>query len=233
MVWYGAPPNPRQCVLSLKVVASCSVHPVSERHRLAVQSALVRRWVRPCDAGIGKEWNRGCLHATKSSGISLRCTCLALPATRWLDDPRERAVHRLMGRCCGMYSAVGGAALSAPSSRIRRALVMAWGDTPVMMPHAPWRIRDKNARPEIGFHRNGLSLQSEHLSQWRPVRRWRARAAVDSSGHAPRVLQREGVGERDERRSVQAGVHADLMARTWPVADGAGGGGRRRVAPTE
>jgi hypothetical protein len=29
-----------------------------------------------------KEWNRGCLHQTKSSGISLRCTCLALPATR-------------------------------------------------------------------------------------------------------------------------------------------------------
>jgi hypothetical protein len=44
-----------------------------------------------------KEWNRGCLHQTKSSGISLRCTCLALPATRWLDDPRERAVHRLIG----------------------------------------------------------------------------------------------------------------------------------------
>ena len=99
MVWYGAPPTPRQCVLSLRVVASCSVHPVSERHRQAVQSALVRRWVRPCDAGIGKEWNRGCLHETKSSGISLRCTCLALPATRWLDDPRERAVHRLIGRC--------------------------------------------------------------------------------------------------------------------------------------
>jgi hypothetical protein len=33
-----------------------------------------------------KEWSRGCLHQTKSSGISLRCTCLALPATRWLDD---------------------------------------------------------------------------------------------------------------------------------------------------
>jgi hypothetical protein len=94
MVWYGAPPTPRQCVLSLRVVASCSVHPVSERHRQALQSALVRRWVRPCDAGIGKECNRGgCLHQTKSSGISLRCTCLALPATRWLDDPRERAVH--------------------------------------------------------------------------------------------------------------------------------------------
>jgi hypothetical protein len=30
MVWYGAPPTPRQCVLSLRVVASCSVHPVSE-----------------------------------------------------------------------------------------------------------------------------------------------------------------------------------------------------------
>jgi hypothetical protein len=44
-----------------------------------------------------KEWNRGCLHQTKSSGISLRCTCLALPATRWLDDPRARAVHRLIG----------------------------------------------------------------------------------------------------------------------------------------
>ena len=101
MVWYGngAPPTPRQCVLSLRVVASCSVHPVSERHRQAMQSTLVRRWVRPCDAGIGKGWNRGCLHETKSSGISLRCTCLALPATRWLDDPRERAVHRLIGRC--------------------------------------------------------------------------------------------------------------------------------------
>jgi hypothetical protein len=84
MVWYGAPPTPRQCVLSLRVVASCSVHPVSERHRQAMQSALVRRCVRPCDAGIGKEWNRGCLHETKSSDISLRCTCLALPATRWL-----------------------------------------------------------------------------------------------------------------------------------------------------
>jgi hypothetical protein len=24
-------------------------------------------------------------------------TCLALPATRWLDDPRERAVYRLIG----------------------------------------------------------------------------------------------------------------------------------------
>jgi hypothetical protein len=43
-----------------------------------------------------KEWNRGCLHQTKSSGKSLRCTCLALPAFRWLDDPRERAVHRLI-----------------------------------------------------------------------------------------------------------------------------------------
>jgi hypothetical protein len=50
---------------------------------------------------VEKEWNRGCLHQTKSSGISLRRTCLALPATRWLDDPRERAVHRLIGwkRC--------------------------------------------------------------------------------------------------------------------------------------
>jgi hypothetical protein len=27
MVWYGAPPTPRQCVLSLRVVASCSVDP--------------------------------------------------------------------------------------------------------------------------------------------------------------------------------------------------------------
>jgi hypothetical protein len=43
MVWYGAPPTPRQCVRSLGVVASCSVHPVSERHRQAVQSVLVRR----------------------------------------------------------------------------------------------------------------------------------------------------------------------------------------------
>jgi hypothetical protein len=43
------------------------------------------------------------LHQTKSSsGISLRCTCLALPATSWLDDPRERDVHRLIGwkHCC-------------------------------------------------------------------------------------------------------------------------------------
>jgi hypothetical protein len=40
-VWYGMVPLlPRQCVLSLRVVASCSVHPVSERHRQAVQSAL-------------------------------------------------------------------------------------------------------------------------------------------------------------------------------------------------
>jgi hypothetical protein len=77
------------------VFASCSGHPgtrVSEQHRQAVKSALVRRWVRLCVAGNGKEWNRGCLHQTKSSIISLRCTCLALPATRWLDDPRERAV---------------------------------------------------------------------------------------------------------------------------------------------
>jgi hypothetical protein len=48
-------------------------------------------------ATFREKWNRGCLHQTKSSGISLRCTCLALPATRWLDVPRERAVHRLIG----------------------------------------------------------------------------------------------------------------------------------------
>jgi hypothetical protein len=60
-IWYGAPPNPRQCVLSPRVVASCSVHLVSEQHRQAVQSALVRRWVRPCDAGIGKRMNGSCL----------------------------------------------------------------------------------------------------------------------------------------------------------------------------
>jgi hypothetical protein len=33
---------------------SCSVHLVSERHRHVVQSARVRRWGRPCDAGSGK-----------------------------------------------------------------------------------------------------------------------------------------------------------------------------------
>jgi hypothetical protein len=58
MVWYGAPPTPCQCVLSLRVVASCfldrSVTRVSEQHRQAMQSALVQRWVRPCDAGNGK-----------------------------------------------------------------------------------------------------------------------------------------------------------------------------------
>jgi hypothetical protein len=27
MVWYGGPPTPRQCVLSLRMVASCSVDP--------------------------------------------------------------------------------------------------------------------------------------------------------------------------------------------------------------
>jgi hypothetical protein len=67
MVWYGMvpllPPVSVFC-LSLKLVASCSVHPVSERHRQAVQPALVRIWVRPCDAGIGKEWNRGRLPAS-------------------------------------------------------------------------------------------------------------------------------------------------------------------------
>jgi hypothetical protein len=49
----------------------------------------------PVTLAVEKERNRSCLHQMKSSGISLRCTCLALPATRWLDDPRERAVHRL------------------------------------------------------------------------------------------------------------------------------------------
>jgi hypothetical protein len=52
--WYGAPPTPRHCFLSLRVVASCSVHPVREQHRQAVQSALVHIWVRNCDAGSGK-----------------------------------------------------------------------------------------------------------------------------------------------------------------------------------
>jgi hypothetical protein len=55
MVW--CPSYPRQYDLSLRVVASCSVHPVtrvSKQHRQAMQSALVRRWVRPCDAGNGK-----------------------------------------------------------------------------------------------------------------------------------------------------------------------------------
>jgi hypothetical protein len=98
MVRYGMVPllAPSVCS-SLRAVASCSVHPVSEQHRQAVQSALVRRWVRPCDAGIGKEWNRGCLHETKSSGILLRCTCLALPATRsdrLGEQIGERRVHR-------------------------------------------------------------------------------------------------------------------------------------------
>jgi hypothetical protein len=78
MVWYGAPPTPRQCVLSLRVVASCSLWygmvwygapstprqcvPVTEgggfiefEHlpdarslRQAGQSALVRGWVCLC-----------------------------------------------------------------------------------------------------------------------------------------------------------------------------------------
>jgi hypothetical protein len=69
MVWCPSyPPSVCSVRLSLRVVASCSVHPVSERHRQAVQSALVRRWVRPCDAHAcwhWKEWNRGCLHQTK------------------------------------------------------------------------------------------------------------------------------------------------------------------------
>jgi hypothetical protein len=103
MVWYGSPPTPRQCVLSLRVVASCSVHPVT---RVSVQHSYTDRQCNPRLFGdgfvlvtlaMGKEWNRGCLHQTKSSGISLRCTCLALPATRWLDDARERPVHRLIG----------------------------------------------------------------------------------------------------------------------------------------
>jgi hypothetical protein len=43
MVWYGAPPTPRQCVLSmpLRAMASCSVHPVArvkEQHRQAMRS---------------------------------------------------------------------------------------------------------------------------------------------------------------------------------------------------
>jgi hypothetical protein len=58
MVWYGAPPTSRQCVLPRRVVASCSVHPVSEQHRQAVQSELVRSWVRRCDAGDGKRMER-------------------------------------------------------------------------------------------------------------------------------------------------------------------------------
>jgi hypothetical protein len=86
MVWYGAPPTPRQCVLSLRVVASCSVHPVSERHRQAVQSALVRRWVRPCDAGIGKEWNRCNVIIPYSE--QMRFTCCGARRRSNRTDPR-------------------------------------------------------------------------------------------------------------------------------------------------
>jgi hypothetical protein len=60
----------RRGFAEMMVVASCSVHPVSEQHRQAVQSALVRRcFVGRCIAMI----------------------CLALPAMRWLDDPPLRA----------------------------------------------------------------------------------------------------------------------------------------------
>jgi hypothetical protein len=49
----------------------------------------------PVTLAVKKEQNRGRLHQTKSSYISLRCTCLALPATRWLDNPRSRARRTL------------------------------------------------------------------------------------------------------------------------------------------
>jgi hypothetical protein len=60
MVWHGAPPTPHRAEALLRVVASCSVHLVSERlsERLsdtvttqALQSALVGSTfaVRPCD----------------------------------------------------------------------------------------------------------------------------------------------------------------------------------------
>jgi hypothetical protein len=55
----------------------------------------------PCDAGSasGRRAEQRLSASDEIIGhISLRCTCLALPATRWLDDPRERAVHRLIGR---------------------------------------------------------------------------------------------------------------------------------------
>jgi hypothetical protein len=111
MVWYGAPPYPRRCVLSLslRVVASRSVHQVtrvSEQHRqlrdmqcCQCNPRLFGDGFVPVTLAMKKEWNGGCLHQTQSSGTSLRCNCLALPATRWLDDPRgrERAVHRLIG----------------------------------------------------------------------------------------------------------------------------------------
>jgi hypothetical protein len=99
MVWCPSYP-PSVCSVT-RVVASCSVHPVSERHRQAVQSALVRRWVRPCDAGIGKEWNRGCLHETKSSGISLRCTCLALLYTHTIQAVQPAGVQPLRALALG------------------------------------------------------------------------------------------------------------------------------------
>jgi hypothetical protein len=54
-VWYGM--VPLLPPVSVRVVASCSVHPVtrvSEQHRQACNLSLfVRRWVRHCDAGNG------------------------------------------------------------------------------------------------------------------------------------------------------------------------------------
>jgi hypothetical protein len=53
MVWYGAPSTPVS-VFCHRGWWRHAASIVSEQHREAVQSALVRKWVRPCDAGIGK-----------------------------------------------------------------------------------------------------------------------------------------------------------------------------------
>jgi hypothetical protein len=79
MVW--CPSYPRQCLLSLRVVAACSVHPVSERHRQALQSALVRRWVRPCELPLEK------------NGTEVACIRRSHRAYRF-DAPASRCQQR-------------------------------------------------------------------------------------------------------------------------------------------
>jgi hypothetical protein len=54
----GIVPRPHSAEALLSVVASCSIHPVSEQHSQAVQSTLIclemGSTVRPCGAGSGK-----------------------------------------------------------------------------------------------------------------------------------------------------------------------------------
>jgi hypothetical protein len=84
-----------------------------------------------------KEWYRDCMHQTKSSGIALRCTCLALPATRWPWTTRVSppsapyGVHRLIswehcvvppGIGCGPSAAcLWGRTSAAPPERTSAA----------------------------------------------------------------------------------------------------------------